>query len=345
MAATFFSDLINTVNTVCDAFILSKAEAVIKAISGVSTSLFIIYVMLWGIAVMRGSIQEPIFDMAMRMVKIGAVLGVALSLGNYQKFVYDFLWHAPDQMAQVIVGSQTEQTNLIDTIYDQGISYGDKAWDEMGLTKGIGENFGYLAISLTTYLATYLLTLYSAFLVILAKIALAVTLAVGPICILLVMFNATQKFFEAWLGLALNYVWMTVLTGAGVSLVYMLVEEYVKAVIDADEIKLRYAFELLLLGAISTLVLKQIPSLSSSLGGGAALSTMGALGAAWSKTTGQFQRKPRYAKNPKTGRREISDYRSNAGVAAGLAAKPVVAGVRKAKNLYKNSQRNSVANG
>lgn len=345
MAGTFFSDLITKVNTVCDGFVLSKAAAVMGSISGAATTLFCIYVMLWALAMMRGSIQEPIFDAAMRMVRIGIVMGVALSLGNYQRFVYDFLWNAPDQMAQIIAGSSSgSQTNVLDAIYNKTMEVGDRAYDEIGLTSGIGPSIGYAIVAAVTYAAGFALTGYAAFLIILCKIALATILAIGPICITLVMFNATQKFFESWLGMAMNYVFLTILVGAAVSLLQTILGNFINNIVSSAEIKIGDAVQLLIVGVISVLVLKQVPSIASSIGGGAAISTMGAVQGFMRGAMNQFSRKPRYQKDA-SGKRVLSHYSSNA---ERLGSAPISAAkgtYRAARNLYRNSRKNSVSNG
>lgn len=343
--ATFFTDLVTKVNTITSDYVIAKASAVMASISGVSTTLFVIYVMLWALAMMRGSIQEPVLDAGMRMVKIGIVLGLALTIGNYQTYVYNFLWNAPDQMAQVLTaGGAKGQTNVLDTIYTSGMQVGDRVWDEIGLSNGLGASIGYAIIAVVAYAAAYAMTAYAAFLIVLCKIALAVLLAIGPICIMLVMFNATQKFFESWLGLALNYVFMTVLTGAAVALLHTILGTFIDDILGAEEVKLAAAGELLVIGLINVLVLKQIPTIASSLGGGASISTMGAITSAMKATGNQFQRRPRYGKDA-SGKRTQVEYKSNAGMVAGAGVKMVGAPMRAARKLYKNSQRNSVSNG
>lgn len=342
--STFFSSLINSVDELTRDYVLDKAEAIMGSISGASTSLFVIYVAMWALAMMRGAIQEPVFDAVMRMLKIGIVTGLALTLGNYETFVYDFLWKAPDAMAQILAGNTSGQPALLDTLYTSGMSVGDRAWDEIGLSKGIGASIGYALVAVVAYAAAYALTAYAAFLIIMSKIALGVLLAIGPISVFLILFNATQKFFESWLGLALNYGFMTILVGAFVALLHAIMGEFVNDILAAGEIKIQAASELLVLGIISTLVLRQIPTLASSLGGGASLSSLGAVSAIMKHTGNQFMRRPRYAKDA-SGKRSQVEYKSNAGMLARGTVGAPVALAKKARNLYRNSQRNSVSNG
>jgi type IV secretion system protein VirB6 len=339
---TFYADLTAKVDTICNEWVLTKAAAVIEAITPVSTSLLIIYIAFFGLAMMRGKVEEPIQDAAGRIAKIGIIVGLGLSLGNYQTYVYNFLWNTPDAMARVLSGaSKLSQIGVLDAMYDAGMSVGDKAWEKMALTEGFAGNIAYFFTALVAFASTLLLTGYGAVLIILAKIALSVLLAIGPICIVLVLFQATQKFFESWLGLAMNFVFLTIMAATAISFCNSLTGSFLTDLAAVEGVNLRAVLQMLLLAVMSVVVLAQIPSLASSLGGGAALTAMNVYSGAGKKAAGQFKRQPRYEKNSTTGRRDQVNYKSNAGRAIGAAATPL----KMARKLYKASRSNKVANG
>lgn len=340
--STFFTDLVTKVDSICNSFVLIKAQALIEGITPACTTLFIIYVGLWGIAMMRGTIEEPVMDAGMRFVKLGLVMGLALSLGNYQDYVYKFLWTTPDAMAHLLstgnqsTGDKMSQVALLDKIFNSGMAIGDRAFQKMGLMSGIGASLGYLAFALVAYAATLLLTAYAAILIIVAKIALAGLLAMGPLFIALIIFQATQKFFESWLGLCMNFVFLTILTALFVAFCQTLLGSFLDDIAAAETLKIQASLEMLVIGVLSIVILAQAPSLASSLGGGAALTTMNVASAAARKLGGQFKRQPRYGKDG-----QMKSYKSNVGVATSAVGAPV----RMARKLYKKSRANSVSNG
>lgn len=339
---TFYSDLTTKVDTLCNDWVMTKAAAVIEAITPVTTSLLIIYIAFFGLAMMRGKVEEPIQDAAGRIAKIGIIVGMGLSLGNYQTYIYDFLWNTPDAMAKILSGStQGSQIGVLDAMYDSGMVVGDKAWNKMGIAAGFSGTLGFLLTAVVAYGATMLLTGYGAVLIIVAKISLCILLAIGPICIVLVLFQATQKFFESWLGLALNFVFLTILAAAAISFCNGLAGNFLTDMAAQKTINFQGVLQMLLIAVLSVVVLKQIPSLASSLGGGAALTTMGVVGAAGKTAANQFKRQPRYEKNSTTGRRDQVNYKSNAGMAMGAAGAPL----KMARKLYKASRSNKIANG
>ena len=117
--------------------------------------------------------------------------------------------------------------------------------------------------------------------------ALAILLGLGPIFILMTLFDATKRFFDAWLGQALNYVFLVVLTAAASKLILAIIGTYMgapgvrAAMSDPSTI---LAIPAIAFSIIGFLVMMQLPSKASALGGGVAISTLGAVGAAWSRT-------------------------------------------------------------
>jgi type IV secretion system protein VirB6 len=131
-------------------------------------------------------------------------------------------------------------------------------------------------------------TAFTAFLLVLAKLSLAALLALGPIFILLSLFESTRKFLDAWLGQACNFVLLIVLTAAVVKLILSILQSYVAQAETAAMLSpsLPQAIGMIALTLIGSLVLRQVPSVASALGGGIAISTLGAIGWGYHKILG-----------------------------------------------------------
>ena len=67
---------------------------------------------------------------------------------------------------------------------------------------------------------------YTLFLMALARVALAVLLAIGPLFIVLLLFDGTKRFFEAWVAQLANYALVGVLAVLVASLLMTVVEAY-----------------------------------------------------------------------------------------------------------------------
>jgi type IV secretion system protein VirB6 len=115
--------------------------------------------------------------------------------------------------------------------------------------------------------------------------ALAILLGVGPIFVLLLIFEGTKRFFEAWLGQALNYVFLVILTAGAIKLIMTIIVQYLNVAaggaVAAPTIE--QAVPAIVLCLIAALVMMQLPSIASALGGGVAISTLGAAGWTYGK--------------------------------------------------------------
>jgi type IV secretion system protein VirB6 len=295
------------INALLDTYINTTSASVMSAITPVVTNLAAIYIMWWGWSMIRGLIQEPIMDGVSRMLQISFILALATNTGLYASFVSDWLWQSPDALASIVLnsgggGSGTSVTfGFLDTMLSKFYERGDYFW-QLGIASTI-PNFGFLIIAVVVWGFGIGITAYVAFLMILSKLALAVLLGIGPIFIILLMFNATRKFFDAWIGQVINFVFLNMLTAAVAVMMLSIIDSYISGMVSAADIV--DVFPMVILSVISIFILRQVPSWAAALGGGVAVSTLGAFGAAAS-----------YLKPPSP--RQLAQSRANLNANAGI---------------------------
>jgi type IV secretion system protein VirB6 len=311
-------------NSILDTYINTTTASVMSAITPVSHTLLVIYIMLWGCSLIFGLIQEPLMDGVKRILYISFVVSLATTTGLYSSFVSDWLWQSPDALASVMLnssgGSGTSVTfGFLDGMLSKFYDRGDYFW-QLGIVSTI-PNFGFLIIAVLVWAFGIGITAYVAYLMILSKLALAVLLGIGAIFILLLMFDATRKFFDAWIGQVINFVFLNMLTTAVAVMMLSILDSYISGMVSAADIV--DAFPMIILSVISIMVLRQVPSWAGALGGGVAVSTLGAFGAAAS-----------LLKPPSP--RQLSQSRANLNANAGL-----VSGQRLNKQLS-FSRNNSI---
>jgi type IV secretion system protein VirB6 len=176
---------------------------------------------------------------------------------------------------------------------------------------------GMIVIALLIWVAGGAATAYAAFLLVLSKIALAIILGIGPIFVLLIMFEPTKRFFDVWIGQALSYVFLVILTAASIKLMLAILQKYLVAFSDSGVLAdpaISQAFPAIILSLISFLVMMQLPSIASALGGGTAIGTLGAVGWTYGKTKGGMT-----AMRPTELRRSYNKAAADVRLAAGAA--------------------------
>lgn len=312
----FYTRLLIELNAALETYINGSASNVIEAITPVATTLLIIYVVLWGWTMMRGLISEPITDGVSRIVRLALITGIALNLGRYNAYLGDMLWNSPEALARVVTGTTSESSisfldTLMSKIYNFGSPFYVKAYADSGLT-GIPD-LGLLFMAFAIWGVGVLTTAFSAFLLVLSKMALAILIAIGPIFVLLIIFEPTKRFFDVWLGQALNYVFLALLTAAATKLILGILETYLTNASPGSNADptLNQAIPALGFALVGFLVLLQMPSIASALGGGVAISTLGAASWTYKKLTGGVG-SSLSAIRPTHARRSINKLRSDA---------------------------------
>jgi type IV secretion system protein VirB6 len=231
-----------------------------------------VYVMVWGYLHLMGKINEPIDAGLKRIALIALVLGVGLRLWLYNTLIVDTFYNAPAQLAAAIVGAN-DPVGTIDAIWDSGGIVAGNLWDKGGLWKG---DFGFYLAGAVVWCLMGVLCVYAMFLIALSSIALAVLLALGPLFIGLLFFDATRRFFSAWIAQLANYALITLLTVMVAALLLRVVQSYAaqtaargSAILTVD------ALNMMLIAVLVFLVLRQVMPIASGLAGGLALHSFG----------------------------------------------------------------------
>lgn len=234
-----------------------------------------IFVMIWGYLAITGRIQEHLVDGAKRLVVLLIVFGVGLRLWLYNAVIVDSFFSAPAQIASSVIGS-ANPINVADSIWARGGAVAAELWNKGGVFRG---DVGFYLAGAFVYLAVGAVAVYTMFLLCLSKVVLSIVLVLGPMFIVFLLFDATKRFFEAWMATLANYALVTILTTLASALLLGLVEDYAaqtatlgSGIVTVD------ALGLVLGSILVALILRQIPSIASTLASGVALSTYGVVG-------------------------------------------------------------------
>ncbi len=240
-----------------------------------------LYVMAWGYLHLTGKIEEPVVKGLKRIGLVALVLGVGLRLWLYNALIVDTFYAAPAQLAAALVGSQ-DPVGTLDAIWDRGGAVAGSLWAKGSAWSG----FGFFLAGAVVWGLIATLCVYAMFLIALSSIALSVLLALGPLFLASLFFDATRRFFSAWIAQLANYGLITVLTVMIAALLLQLVQSYAtqtaargSAILTVD------ALNMILVAVLVFLVLRQVMPIASSLSGGLALSTFGAVSRTMSGAT------------------------------------------------------------
>ncbi|MBT2337119.1 type IV secretion system protein [Variovorax paradoxus] len=253
-------------------YVAAKTAVVAGAIEPAVVTLATLYVMMWGFLSLTGRIQEPIWEGVKRILFIAIILGVGLRLWLFNGVIVDTFFNAPSQLAATITDS-ANPVSVIDTIWDKGGTVASNLWNKGGVLAG---DFGFYLAGAIVYFIIGGVAVYALFLLVLSKLALTLIFALGPMFICLLFFEATRRFFEAWIAQLANYALVAVLSTLVTSLMLQVVSSYATqtaargaAIMTVD------ALNMVLCASLVLLVMRQVMSIAAGLASGIALSSFG----------------------------------------------------------------------
>lgn len=244
-------------------FLGGRLPAVIAEVEGPLRIALVLYVLLYGFAILRGSISEPVMDFAVRSIKLAFLYALATTPA-YSSFVTGPLFIGlPNVLARAVSGAETSG---VGAAFDQFFAYAAWLGEDIAREASAFNPAPYV-ISAAVFIIGALAAALGFGVVLVAKLALALLVTLGPIFIACALFDATRRFFFGWLSQALNYLVLFALMIVIFQLVLSLVRDQWGSIQGADPMIGGLIFiALCLLGAIFFL---QTPAIAAGVAGGA----------------------------------------------------------------------------
>jgi type IV secretion system protein VirB6 len=136
--------------------------------------------------------------MTPKILALGLVLTFATAWPAYQAMVYDLLTKGPDQVASAFLGAHGGATQAFAGRLDALFAQVAEVAQAVGALGHGPSGDGQVAVKLVWASAITLLVSTVGLLVV-SRIVLAVLLALGPVFIVLALFDRTRGLFEGWL--------------------------------------------------------------------------------------------------------------------------------------------------
>lgn len=273
----FFAQFFTWLNGQVADYVGTHTARVAAALEPAAVTLATLYVMVWGFLSLTGRIQEPIWEGVRRMLVIGVVLGAGLRLWAYNEVIADTFYTAPDQLAAAVTGAPSV-VSVIDQVWLDGSTVAQHLLNKGSL---LDRDFAYYVAGFLVYLLVGLAVVVTAFMLALSKVAVAVLLALGPLFIVLLFFDATRRFFESWVAQLANYALVGVLAIFTAALLLSVLRAYAAAAAASGSgITVAESTRVCMTAALVFLVMRQVMPMAAGLASGVGLSTYGAVSGA-----------------------------------------------------------------
>ncbi len=157
------------------------------------TLLLGLYVGFFGISLMLGRSNLSVRALLPRMMTLGLVLTFATSFVAFSTIFYNIFIGAPDQIAGILTGTSGESATAV---FAQKL---DVVFQAVQQATGDTKDIDAFSPPGIMWMGAMLLLLGTVGLLVTARIALALLLALGPIFVVLALFEGTRGLFTGWL--------------------------------------------------------------------------------------------------------------------------------------------------
>ena len=157
----------------------------------VLTILLTLYVAFFAIQLLTGRATLGIKSLTPRMMTVGLVLTFATSWVAYQSVVWNLAVGSPDWIAGILTGDKASATQTfaakIDVVF-QAVQEANQGNNDISAFSPPG----------MMWLGAILLLLGTVGVLVTSRIALAVLIALGPLFVVMALFNGTRGLFAGW---------------------------------------------------------------------------------------------------------------------------------------------------
>lgn len=272
----FFNPIFAKFDSLTASFATDVSSKLIITLTPVLMAGLTVGFIVYSLAIIRGAIDTPLNDFIWRCFKIGVIVSIASTGGMYQSEIADAIMHTPDALAAALVtepASTSTAGNILDIAAEKGFDVAAKAFDQASFFSGDG--LTYMAFGVLAILASVALAGIGGAFLILAKVAIAILVALGPLFIFALLWQSTHRFFELWTAQILNYGLLIVLCSAVFMLLMKMFGDYMEGIEFDGVTNIVYALGgACMISVASVLLLLQMPSIASGLAGGTGLSYM-----------------------------------------------------------------------
>ena len=268
---SFCAEFSAWLNTILANYISDNTRHLAELLAPAVVTLGVLYVMIWGALQALGQIEEPLIEGLKRIAVLGFIFGAGLNLWLYNEVLVNTFFTAPADLAAGLVGA-FDSVGIVDQILLKGDDTATLLLSKGGLLHGLS----YVIAGVFVYVVVGFTALYAIFLLSLARVALSVLLALGPLFIAMLFFDATRRFVESWLAQCANYAFVAILTVLVADLMLTVVSTAANTAVAAGgSITIALAVRVCLAGALTLLVLRQVMPMAAGLASGIALSSFG----------------------------------------------------------------------
>jgi len=268
-----FTDLFNRIDAVTATFATDVSKNIMTSITPIVSVGLTLSFMCYGLLIIYQMVEQPIMDFLLRSVKVAVISAIALTAGLYQDNIAEIIQKTPDQLATLLMTSDKQDqkaSDLLDSAAGAVMQIVGDGFEKSGIFTNQGLVLVFCSV-IIMFSAGILLSIGGA-LILLAKVALSILAALGPLFIASLLFKTTSRFFEIWMNQIITYGLMTVIFAAIFGLLISILKTYTEGLIFDGVTHIAGAVLGCVIFCISSIVIMvHLPGIAAGLSGGIGL--------------------------------------------------------------------------
>lgn len=229
------------------------------------------FVWKWGLIHYKGD-PNAIQDMLINGLKLIVIMSGVVGSGWYLANVVPFVMDAGDEIAQRLIGS-SGSFSALETVIQQINANGKRileATNELSLwDSDLSTILAATMALILFYAGGTAFVIYAAATMLIAKFMVGLLLIVGPLYLMMAMYEQTVSFTKQWIGQAFNYILLNVFVTLTI---HILIQFMNNQFPDGKEMGLGGALYALIAFLMGVFIIGQIPSFVSTITGGNGIS-------------------------------------------------------------------------
>lgn len=267
-----------SIDNAMSAFVSAAASDLIADIRPFAITCVSIYIVALGYQLMFSRLTEPVGDLIAKGTKVIIISTFALTADGYINWVMGAIEGLESGLMASLTSTPMDSSiyATLDALFNKGMESAAYAFERSGNSGwSVGAAIIWFCAGLNIALGTLALTGLGGAMIIVAKAALGLVLAVGPLFIMALMFPATARFFDSWFSQAMNYVLTIVLIAVVMALAVGLYEEAITRLdLEGDQNAMWSSLQLLLLTVLMMYLVKKAADVAGGLAGGVSMAAL-----------------------------------------------------------------------
>jgi len=263
---TIFSDMEKIMLGPVESFVDSGIGGLTSFVAGPLKIAAMLYIVLYGWFVLKGTIQEPVMEFVFKCMKVVIIVMLATQAGEYNTYVKNLFFETlPNEIGSAL-NTSAAGNNAFDSVIDKGLGAAASIWARAGMGPGIVLD---AIICLFIIFLTAILGVIGFIVGFYAKVGISLVLALGPVFIALALFDATRRLTEGWIGQLANFVILQVLVVAVTSLILQSLLSMIDTASGVEE-AMTAMVTFVAICLCAAYIFYQLPGIASALAAGGA---------------------------------------------------------------------------